>query len=725
MTLRTILANTRLLLRREHGPEVESVAAAYWCRTLGLALPVRDHPGHDDEVRGVLTFDAGVDHDGEPLLHFRMDKDGSGTVRSSHPQFLMFLTGTILRNIDRWSAVACAAGITILPPFHWIRNLSDLLVGSQRTALGFAPDTYMEQIALQGFTHVAVNVLGVSLPFESGPPGDVYATFYDYSPDIDQFVDSSLIRGYYPAEYLAANLNALKRNVARARRNGLVPGLHINSPRSMPEAFWARNGYLRGARIDHPRESFRPRYTLAMAHPVVQEHYRELLRNLLREVPEIGFIHIWTNDSGAGFEFVSSLYAGRNGGPYLLREWKSHEEIARVAAANVLTYYHLLLEESRCVNPCVRVICDLAPFYDERQYIVPGLGGGLDAGAFGSFEAQGATVTREVLDACGAWDHEKVDLSHLHLPGLPFPGLVHERLTDLKHRKATAILGATSDRGHAPFDVNGEVLAAVQADPSAVLADILRDAAVRMGAREHADALVAIWMLADRAVRAFPADIPMATFAFAWFRLWVRPFVPDIDAIPEADRAYYERFLLATFNNPARVDLNVDMLWTFMSVEQAAERRDRMDNAVFPSLDEAIRRARAIHATGGAPEVFGDLLERLELAIAFFLTMRNTMAWTASVYGYRRAASADDRARCRRECVAMVDAELRNARALLKLWESSGRRLFPVSSIGESLHIYGENFGELLQKKIALMERHREDEPRIDERYMWKKGNNN
>ena len=91
--------------------------------------------------------------------------------------------------------------------------------------------------------------------------------------------------------------------------------------------------FLRGARIDHPRESFRPRYTLALAHPAVQEHYRELLRRILEVVPDLGFIHLWTNDSGAGFEFVSSLYAGRNGGPYLIREWKDSDEIARSAAA--------------------------------------------------------------------------------------------------------------------------------------------------------------------------------------------------------------------------------------------------------------------------------------------------------------------------------------------------------------------------------------------------------
>lgn len=697
------------------------MAADLWRRSLGLDAPLQEVRDGAVTGKGALLFDAGTEVDGDPVLFFQIDGSGTGTVRASHPHHLLFLTATILRMRDTLTPEACAAGITFHPPFRWCRNLSDLLVGSQRTARGFSPAAYMEQIAAQGFTHVTVNGLGVPHPFESGPPGDVYAAFYDYSPDLDQFVDSSLIRDYYPAPYLDANLRSLKERVALARRSGLVPGVHINSPRSMPEEFWVRNGYLRGARVDHPRESFRPRYTLAMAHPVVQEHYRELLRTLLREVPDLGFVHVWTNDSGAGFEFVSSLYAGRNGGPYLLREWKSHDEIARAAAANVLSYYTLLLEEGRRVHPGFRVIADLAPFYDERQYILPGLGNGLDAGAFGSFEAQGARISRNDLAERGAWDHEKVEIAHLHLPGLPFPGLVFDRLTALLSEGCDAILSATAPLSLAPYDPNGEVLAALQADPATRLDVILERAAVRFAGPEHAEALVRIWMLADEAVRAYPADIPMGTFAFAWFRLWVRPFVPAIDAISEDERMYYERFLLATFNNPARVDLNADMLWTYMTVEQAAERRDRMDRAVFPPLDQALRLLEAMRHTGSMSGVFLDLHDRLRIAHAYFMTMRNTMAWTAAVHGYQQAKTTDERVRCRQECVAMVDAELRNARALLTLWEGSGRHLFPVSAVGESLHIYGSNFGELVQRKIALMERHREDEPSVDEKYMWRR----
>ena len=182
--------------------------------------------------------------------------------------------------------------------------------------------------------------------------------------------------------------------------------------------------------MDHPRETLQPRYAPAMAHPAVQRHYRELTRKILDEVPDIGFIHVWTNDSGAGFEFVSSLYAGRNGGPYLLREWKGDETIARAAAANVMTYYRLLAEEGRRINPEFRLICDLGPFFAERKYIIPELGNGIDAGDFAFFEEQPGSPGRDAIAATGAQVHRKLDLCDNNVLGVPAPFLVHERLRE-------------------------------------------------------------------------------------------------------------------------------------------------------------------------------------------------------------------------------------------------------------------------------------------------------
>ena len=602
--------------------------------------------------------------------------------------------------------------------FFWLRNLSDFLVGSMRTAEGFDPEEYLRQLADQGFTHVTINGLAAPLPFESGPPGDVYSWFYDYSPDLDQFVDSTLLKGVYPDSYLQANVARLGRLATVALEHGLVPGFHINSPRSMPESFWQRHPYLRGARIDHPRESFLPRYTLAMAHPAVQHHYRELVRGIMTRIPEIGFFHVWTNDSGAGFEFTSSLYAGRNGGPYLIREWKSDEEIERKAAENVLTYYRLLRDEAKAVNRKFRLVCDLGPFYKERAHIIRGLGNGIDAGAFGYFEGPRTKNEASSLRKVGASIHHKVDAMENNVIGLPFPGLVYERLTALYRKGERHILTSTPPHTLAPYDINGEVIRGLQRNPREKLMNILQAAAVRWAGEEHSKRLLKVWELSDAAVRSFPRDIPYSTFAFPWFRLWVRPFVPNIDAIPESDRAYYERYLLATFNNPTRVDLNNDMMWNFLSVPRAGQRKAAVDKRVLPPLQKGID----LLAEGGpgGPEVFRDTAMRLRGGKAFFTTMRNVAAWIEGVHGYLQARTARDKAAYRQKTTAMVDSELANARELLQLWNEGSARWLPVSAEMESLHMYGRNFGELVRKKIALMEGHRDDEPFIDPDYMWR-----
>ncbi len=656
-------------------------------------------------------------------MELRTSGGGSFELFASRPERLYALYCMVRDEWREESPGEPGSVRAVRPSFPWLRNLSDFLVGSLRSSRGFSADEYVRDMARLGFSHMTVNGLGARAPSETGPPGDVYSWFYDYSPDIDQFVDSTLLRGYYPREYLEANLAALKANVALARRYGLVPGLHINSPRSMPEAFWERYPCLRGARIDHPRESFRPRYTLAMAHPAVQEHYRELIRNMLREVPSLGFIHLWTNDSGSGFEFVSSLYAGRNGGPYLVREWKTDAEIARAAASNAMTYFTLIRDECLRVNPGFRLICDIASFESERRYIVPALGKGIDAGEFGSFAGTVSRREQAVLDLVGAWNHRREDPGPVSVIGVPWPVLLHERLTRAMKEGVRGLLASPVPRSLAPYDINGEVYRTVQLVPDRPPAEILARAALAWAGPDGARDLVEIWLLADEAVRSVPAGVPLSTFAYPWFRLSVRPFVPDIGRVREADREYYERFMLATFNNPARVDLNNDMLWNFLGVQEALEKQRAFDIAVFPPLERAVARSAESAGrarTGGKGNVFADLRDRLRAWRSYALTLRNMLAWTASVHGYLRAEPGPARDQYRALCRAMVQGETENARDLLDLWRTSEAAFMPVAALGETLHTYGENFGELLERKIRLMETHAGDEPFVDPEFMWR-----
>ncbi len=115
-----------------------------------------------------------------------------------------------------------------------------------------------------------------------------------------------------------------------------------------------------------------------------------------------------------------------------------------------------------------------------------------------------------------------------------------------------------------------------------------------------------------------------------------------------------------------------------------------------------------------------DLLERLRAYRCFIRTMRNMMAWTESVHGSMQAREPAKKDAYRKLCKATVSNELDNARELLDLWNTRTTSFMPVSSLGETLHIYGDNFGDLVAKKIALMERHKDDEPFIDPDFMWR-----
>jgi hypothetical protein len=90
------------------------------------------------------------------------------------------------------------------------------------------------------------------------------------------------------------------------------------------------------------------------------------------------------------------------------------------------------------------------------------------------------------------------------------------------------------------------------------------------------------------------------------------------------------------------------------------------------------------------------------------------------VHGYLEAQSVSEKEQYRSLCRAMITSELENAKNLLNLWNESDVDWMPVSQMGESLHIYGENFGDHVRRKIALMQQHIDDEPYIDKEFMWR-----
>ena len=773
MRLRQAMEAVDTIVIPELALPVEITVAEEFETQLQRSFLVRREPAYPAPGRLVVSvataelrkylLDRGVSlpSDGE-WIFFDLDEHGAGVLTASTPHFL-------------YSVFTLIADDLIDKPLaevrHWLRRVSfagqrsgfDLFLNQYGRLIGsFDRRRYVREYARLGFTHIEVNGLAPPFPIEEGVPGEFYRDFYTYCPALDQFVESRLNRGTYPAEYLQANLNNLKTSARLAVRYGLVPGLVCFEPRSVPEALLQKYPQLRGPRVDHPFRSFKPRYALSLAHPLARRHYAELISNLLAEVPELSFMAVWSNDSGSGFEHTQSLYVGRNGGAYLIREWKNQEEIARSAAGNIIRFYRLLLEAARKVNPAFRVITRLESFYGEHDYLWPELGAGIDAEA-NSLRARGwennyAHPHYDDVTVLGSAWHQTLDEREIEpltdlrrrgsegwyfhffnshgnlepLTGIPFARLTWEKLASMRRVGITHIchLGGLDPPGDAAVSLNQEMFRAFQFNLGTNVEQVLKDIAIkRVGAEDAAD-LTRAWELLDQAVRHF-MPLPLYTgFGTVWLRLLVRPLVPDIEAIPAAERAYYESFMVGAGHNPNIVDLTRDVLFELLSVDYARRALERIDANSLPPLQQAIdllkRKTEESRQKGDgrAAAVFLDQWHRSRALKCLFETQRNAAAWIYAVHTYLQNAAEEVKAAARSLLKEMVQREIANTRDLIELWQTSPIRFMAVSAIGETPFIHGRNFPDLLRRKVELMEQYGGREPRIDPGFMWRVPNN-
>ena len=693
-----------------------------------------------------------------PWAYFKISQDGEGELVVSHANLLFAYTHKIIEESASKQVEEFATGKFYQAAFRWHRPIYDyLLTQVWRTARNFDAESHIRDMAKAGYTHVEVNGLAQPIPLEEAIPGEFYSQFYSYCIALDQYVYSELNKGIYPFEYLTANLNLLKKFATIGKKYGLSPGILCFEPRTVPEKLLKRYPTLRGARVDHPLRSRLPRYTLTHAHPRVQAHYAEMMTKLMQAVPELAFMSIWSNDSGAGFEYTSSLYVGRNGGPYLIREWRTHEQIAEVAGKNVVHYMQILKDAATKINPDFRVSLRLEPFKVEHDVImkhlqpqidievpsmlvrgydlpyhhekyddVPGVAGSI---LHNHIEPQEKEMI-EKLEGRGIGSHMVYSQGNGFnlepLIGIPFPWLLHEKLQAMRDTgvRYAANLGGFTPERLAPYQINREMYRAFMLEP-----EVNPDHAVMAKAKDwvgeqHAEALVNIWREAEQAVRWMPPLPLYSGFGFVWLRVWVRPFIPDLLAVPQEERRYYEDFMVSPANNTNNTDLGKDVLFELISKEYGESYAARVDQNALPHLDKAIEAARALcndkTLSGDQRTVIVDQLDRLRGFRCWLKTQRSVAAWAAGVYNYLEAKNEADRKRWRAYIDEMMDLELQNAKDLLELWQTSSIDSITVSEVGETSYIYGENLGELIKQKIDLMQKYRHVEPRIDRTVLWK-----
>ncbi len=697
-------------------------------------------------------------------IWLRLDESGGGEIVASHAAFLFSAVRLLATHAASLPALArekLAAGLLLPATFGWHRPHWDAcFTGYWRGARGFDPEHYVASLAAAGFTHVEVNGLQVHMPHEDLVAWEYYPQFYTYAPGFNHFVDTPLTRGLWPALYLDANLEHLKKLAALGRQYGLKPGVCMFEPRTLPERFFQKYPSLRGARVDHPFRSRLPRYTLAQDHPIVQRHYREALQKLIRAVPDLSYMSVWANDSGAGFEHTASLYVGRNGGPYMIREWRNHDKVAEAAGQSIVRYLRNLREAAAPLNPEFDVILRIESFKVEHDHIKTGLGPHVtweapsllvrgyslpyphpkypeNMGVAGSIfhthldpaekqvmaesRAQGVDPVLQ-YSACAVWNQEP-------LLGLPFPRFVHAKLRaarDAGVNKVSA-LGGLAHTAATPYWPNPVAIQAAQFLPDEPIDAVLGSYATGLVGEAQAGALVEAWRGCEEALIWQPLVPLYCAFGFCWQRTWDRPFVPDIEAVPAAEREYYERHGCFQHNNPGLNDLGRDVLFDLITRESGAKMAADMDRELLPRLRRLIldldARLAGLAAGDRAHAVFVDLRDRLRAYLHWATALRNVCSWCENVYGYLAAREKGDAATqdaCVQRLQASIDLDLENTRGLIELLETSPTEVIAVSGVAESTFLYGENLVEHLRTRLRLTEQYRHHPPRIDRDIYWR-----
>ncbi len=691
-------------------------------------------------------------------MWLRLDDQGRGEIVASHGSFLYAAVRLLTGGLPDATREKLGDGVLLPATFSWHRPHYDAcLTQYWRSIRDFDDEPYIAAIAETGFTHLEVNALQAHMPYEDFVPFEFYPSFYNYCAGFNHFIDTELTRGMWPAHYLDANLNRLKAIADLGRTYGLKPGMLMFEPRTLPERFFVKYPTLRGARVDHPFRSRLPRYTLTQDHPVVVRHYRESIQTLMRHVPDLSYLSFWTNDSGAGFEHTASLYVGRNGGPYMIREWRNHEKIAEAAGQSIVRYLKNFQTAAAEINPDFDVLLRIEPFKVEHDTIKKGLGKHL------TFEAPSLLVRGyslpyphpkypENFGVAGSIMHHWLDeeerpalaacreqgiepalnyaasgvMNHEPLIGLPFPRLIHQKLSsmrDVGFTKASCFGGLTHVE-KLPYWPNPQVIRAAQFFPDRPVEDVLTDFATGLVGAERAADLTQAWNDVEQALLWQPLVGLYCAFGFCWQRTWDRPFVPDLEAVPAAERDYYERHGCFQHNNPGVNDLGKDVLFDLITREQGAKMAGDMDTQVLPRIDALIAGLQTVidglAATDAARGVFVDLRDRVRGYQHWVTALRNVCSWCDCVYTYLEATDDSAKKTAVDRLQKSIDLDLANTRGLIELIETTDTEFMAVSGVAENTYFYGENLLELLHNRIRLTEKYRHHAPRIDRDIMWR-----
>ncbi|MBQ7393782.1 MAG: hypothetical protein IJV89_05480 [Lentisphaeria bacterium] len=604
----------------------------------------------------------------------------------------------------------------------------DYALGFNRTADNFDLETHIRDTARTGIRTFEVNRLFEAIPIQVKTRRawrDKYQWWCFYSAALDMFVESDLIRGSYPDEMLRDNLKELKKCVRLVRKYGMKPIIQVFEPRVVPETLFDKIPEIRGSRCDLASYSGEAEYALDPNHPLVQKHYEQLAENLLKEVPDLELIDVWTNDSCAAMPWSNRNYMGPNGPIFGRRQSVSTSVNALLGA---------IRRGAAKVNPACRVnVCLNWYFYGhikpeddplgEAKDILRGLPAEYEANYTTPYLAEEKRPDTELQDWAKKELNRQVTLQMENISnpwkplgpfqGMPFPRRCAEMLESLTKIgvRSFSNRGGLTTATFVPNFINNEVIREWQYNDGRIdLEKLLADrAAAWTDTPEQAKLLLKVWDACDQ-IRCHynNAGTNWTTHFFVsgrtLFRHLVSPQVPNPYTLEYEDTAWYRPIEFhAGETDPSFYDIS------YYGFEQRVtdESMVRLAAGGLELCKEVDALLEMIAAVKDPGQAVADIAARMRVFKCMIMTDVNGFRNQEAIHRYVKTGDQAVREEIRQYQLE----EMENVKNFIDALNAYDGVIIPETSGEDNVYVIRAPITHQLKLKLKVMKKHLDDEP--------------
>ncbi|NCO33664.1 MAG: hypothetical protein AUJ92_08050 [Armatimonadetes bacterium CG2_30_59_28] len=393
---------------------------------------------------------------------------------------------------------------------------------------------FAARAASLGATHVPLNEIPRST-WQSGDPRDPHPEWEYWTVwsrgaiGLFKLISVPELAPWIPPDEVARSLTLLKKQCAVLRELGLRAILEGHEPMWWPEGVYEAHPHWRGPEVQHPSISRVSYHSPCLDHPEVLAMYRRAMAELCRQLPEVDYYTMLTNDSSAGICWAYT-YPGKNG-PRACRDVPLITRIGR--------FFDSLQEGARDAGHEITVNLFNAGFQIDGQscYRAP-----LKPGQFID-----GVDREERVRASGSGSNSWFGGYVYPVLGVPkVPAFIDE----VEHALASDAECLVFSVGNSP-DLLMDVYQAYRETPSQGLVsrlEILRRVAAARVGEDNAEALVELWSDIERATEVARYGVrgsPIMIIGPLMSRWTIMPLVPDVYGLTPEETAYFQRGRLA------------------------------------------------------------------------------------------------------------------------------------------------------------------------------------